>query len=697
MQVTVNEFIKVTLGPGFTVQSASTQNETRWVTVSNLPRETAKEALTRLFKSFGGTVCDVQMPQPVDGDAPMSVRVQMGSHFEAMAVANALDGVTALHCNLSVRPSLPHAAVKSQVSDSEIRISWRLPTVNMYAGFKDLKAAKRTVTAADGYNWDGYWVTASLYEGFPVVGEHNVRISGLPPDVKQKAVGKRFHCASADFNTDRPPQPLKGFGLQQVEQRLSEFGHIEYFHPSPAPYKDGVVRAWCRFESGDVASVARELNGVPQRCLNREKVTVWRIHSLKYAISRDVYGYIDEEIRNLREATWRFRRGCNIRVFDKDQWQDKVTISISAEDSKSLQEIKSRLVDIAQGEIIMDGNVPLWDRLFASPFGTEWMNTIRQANPTLLIIIRKVQSYIRVIGAPEKRKTVIAAIREHVTALRGQRESAIDLPGTQFGLFMHPALIAVRKEHGVENIWLDIKHRRLCVRGDDSLLKKVQAAVQSALEAHPRHIAHDHCPVCFDFPKTPVVLSCGDTYCKECLVNYLAAGTETRQFPLTCFGAEGKCKEPIPLVIARNVLQPTQWEQLITVAFNAHVSANSDEFRFCPTPDCTQVYRPGAKDSVYSCPSCLVRICPYCDVEYHEGITCDDRKLRIDSAFDEYVRTHEVKRCPGCKAHIERAEGCNHMTCTRCHTHTCWECMETFDKGVGIYDHMREMHGSIGV
>jgi hypothetical protein len=56
-----------------------------------------------------------------------------------------------------------------------------------------------------------------------------------------------------------------------------------------------------------------------------------------------------------------------------------------------------------------------------------------------------------------------------------------------------------------------------------------------------------------------------------------------------------------------------------------------------------------------------------------------------------------VKNCPGCKVPIERSEGCNHLTCTRCHTHICWVCMKTFPKGQGVYDHMRVEHGGIGL
>jgi hypothetical protein len=37
------------------------------------------------------------------------------------------------------------------------------------------------------------------------------------------------------------------------------------------------------------------------------------------------------------------------------------------------------------------------------------------------------------------------------------------------------------------------------------------------------------------------------------------------------------------------------------------------------------------------------------------------------------------------------------MTCIKCQTHICWECLATFPKGDGIYEHMRQKHGSIGL
>ncbi|VDB99498.1 unnamed protein product [Peniophora sp. CBMAI 1063] len=640
MSCPVHKYIKITLGPGFVIQDVTTHNETRNLVIDNLPSGTKKDALVRLLESFGGTVVAVQMSSggAYEGGKPFFARVQMKSHREAIAVANGLNGMKALRCNgeLFVRPELPRAAIRSQVSDSSIRVSWTLPTTSLYLGFDTLEGAQMAVRTADGYDWNGYWVTASIYSGIPVVKEYDVRLSGLPPNVDHELVCKRFGVHRTDIMRDKPSRFLRGFGIPQAKNRLEGFGRIVGFDVSPAPYKDGVVRAWCHFETPDIALAARELDGIEQRCLNDEKIAISRVYSLEYPIRRTVHRHIGDAISNLREVVHRFLPGCLLRIPDHNKRQDTITFEINAEDSKSLLDIRARLADIVQGELVMDGNGPLWDRILSTPFGADRMNSIRSSNREVLIVVRKLQSFIRVIGPPEKRASAIAAIRQLVATFQRQPVHTVTLPASRPGLFMHPSLIRLREKHGTDKLWLDIRNRRLCIRGDEAMYAEVQTAVYTAnKEVH----SHDHsrtlCPVCFDEPTPSVVLSCGDVYCKECLAGYLAAGAETRHFPLRCFGDDGKCQKPIPLHVAQDVLQDEQWDLLVAAAFNTHVVAKPDEFRFCPTPDCQQVYRPGAKDTVYSCPECLLSICPYCEVEYHEGSTCDDQSYRINGAFDE--------------------------------------------------------------
>jgi hypothetical protein len=235
------------------------------------------------------------------------------------------------------------------------------------------------------------------------------------------------------------------------------------------------------------------------------------------------------------------------------------------------------------------------------------------------------------------------------------------------------------------------------VRGPETLYEEIQQLVHMVESRQAAKPNIDHCPVCFEPPVTPIHTSCGHKWCKSCLVAYLSAAADRRSFPISCLGNQGKCTASISVWLARNVLTPTNFDALALAAFHAHVQARPIEYHYCPTPDCSQSYPTGPRNAVVTCPSCLARICPSCHVEYHEGVTCADREDGGDRLFQEYMRNNDVKNCPGCAAPIERAEGCNHMTCTRCHTHTCWVCLQTFPQGQGIYAHMRDFHGGIGL
>ncbi|KAJ3792478.1 hypothetical protein GGU11DRAFT_693393 [Lentinula aff. detonsa] len=143
------------------------------------------------------------------------------------------------------------------------------------------------------------------------------------------------------------------------------------------------------------------------------------------------------------------------------------------------------------------------------------------------------------------------------------------------------------------------------------------------------------------------------------------------------------------------VVTAAKFDSLAEAAFEAYIHERLDEFHYCPSPDCMQVYRPAPSGNTLQCPSCLLHICPQCHVEQHDGIDCPDHDGGVH-LFNEWIKTHNVKNCPSCKVPIERAEGCNHVTCICCRTHICWVCMQTFPRGDGIYNHMRAEHGGIG-
>lgn len=66
-------------------------------------------------------------------------------------------------------------------------------------------------------------------------------------------------------------------------------------------------------------------------------------------------------------------------------------------------------------------------------------------------------------------------------------------------------------------------------------------------------------------------------------------------------------------------------------------------------------------------------------------------------------KTIDVKYCPGidestkkvCGVAINKNGGCNHITCTACHSDWCWLCVKTY--GDDIYEHLTAVHGNYGI
>jgi len=179
-----------------------------------------------------------------------------------------------------------------------------------------------------------------------------------------------------------------------------------------------------------------------------------------------------------------------------------------------------------------------------------------------------------------------------------------------------------------------------------------------------------------------------------CLRHYLSTAADS--FPLTCLGNEATCEIPIPIPTIEHFLPASQFQQLLEMAFLRHIERHPQEFKYCKTPDCTQVYRCSATATAMTCPSCFLTVCSSCDEEVHEGMSCDEKRLQGDPGEqerrnDEWARANGVKRCPNCSVWIEKTEGCNHMTC-KCGAHMCWVCSRAFDAGE-IYEHLNSAHG----
>lgn len=57
---------------------------------------------------------------------------------------------------------------------------------------------------------------------------------------------------------------------------------------------------------------------------------------------------------------------------------------------------------------------------------------------------------------------------------------------------------------------------------------------------------------------------------------------------------------------------------------------------------------------------------------------------RIQKAVEENLSAEFIqetsKKCPNCKSWMQKLDGCNKMTCTKCHCYFCWLCFKILSK-----------------
>ena len=211
------------------------------------------------------------------------------------------------------------------------------------------------------------------------------------------------------------------------------------------------------------------------------------------------------------------------------------------------------------------------------------------------------------------------------------------------------------------------------------------------LGLHQNEDKSDECPVCICQVEKPmfVLQSCGHAYCTECLKQYLKSSISDKKFPISC------CKENCGrrLVLKDfNLLIESKTERvsLLESALDHFVMMNSTSYKYCPTPNCSIVYRISDEQmsKAFKCPDCSKETCTACHQNAHGNFSsCAAwREYNDDKGLYEWAGDKDCRKCPKCGAMIEKNGGCRHIAC-RCGSHICWGCMAVFSTGSKCYDH----------
>jgi len=187
------------------------------------------------------------------------------------------------------------------------------------------------------------------------------------------------------------------------------------------------------------------------------------------------------------------------------------------------------------------------------------------------------------------------------------------------------------------------------------------------------------CQICYqDQPKENFfkMTKCNHEFCLLCIINYMTQKINCNQtLEIKCPTECGQIfnEEEIKKILERSPDLYKKYEN-----FSRMAKLNQDpNVRSCVTPECKGYMRGDKYNNKLVCGICNNAMCFLCRNEWHEGLECEEA---MNLEFKKYIERVEVKECPKCKTKIEKNEGCNHMTCTRCNYQFCWICCKRYTR-----------------
>ncbi|KAK8068339.1 hypothetical protein PG996_007451 [Apiospora saccharicola] len=532
-----------------------------------------------------------------------------------------------------------------------------------------------------------------------------------------------------------------------VKSLLAAIGPLDWWECAPdSGAKRAKAQARFLYEE-DARKAAQSLHDAPLPCSGagtKVKLTVQLVTSAKFRVSESVYRASQARIEEVGEV-WDKQLHVRLSAYPPDKGFR--ALRLEGEQTHAVAQAANALETILNGALIVAPSspataggdndrrlVPLWSPSFV--YNGAAFSRVKGLEKDLGVYIERDRRACRlkVFGPEAVRETVygrVAAIVEE----EAQSVGTYTIPLSQsqmrwagrggFGLRTLIRTMGKRAAVAFDN---PLHPKNIVITGGEDEYREAVMYVQShqpvtenghSLQDTPE--AND-CAVCWSPAEEPVLTSCGHMYCGDCFlglcqssfsVDTIAKGGEEAM--VRCRGDSDRCHTVLGLTELEENLATEKLEGLLAASFAAHVAKRPLEYRYCPTPDCGNIYRVAAVVSSsdapsttakvvakpFTCSGCLQMTCTRCH-EDHDGaaVSCAayaaqsaaEKTREVDAATGELMHQLGIKACPKCRTHIEKTFGCDHMLCKACGTHICWACLAMFAKSGECYAHMQKTH-----
>ena len=693
---------KVVFGAGCEVKEVTTALESCRVLISNLPSRATREGLEDFLTSAGFNRFHVLILRWSVDRETQEASVIFNDTQHAKAVVKVLDKREYFDqvLKFELAPEVTHGQMDDWTYNrsSYLEVTFNAPSKRVQAIYPTVEAAVERAKALNGGYCGGRIVHVTVarkpeeHETWRFI-RNSITITNVAVNTPDSEIQRFTNAFSIK------PYSLRRFNvdavLQELEERMQTVGDLK---PGDFDfgqnYQRGTILARGRFDTWEQADrVYQWLNETRLDFLAPTHARFFLAFPHQYSLhvplehydaQKEVYDILESQYGRDRTAhivATRFRTVCLIQVVGIDK--------------KAVGALKLKVEKIARGEV-----VEVWDRFFLNWQGQTFFGRL----------LRQFRAYVR----PDRTRQVLRVYGSETAVNDARREikeqmktlAALDfqmnIEDYLVGFFIHDGMKVLGDMLGEDNVWLHTTSKPyfVSVRGGhdaEHALRRLVGEARRRPLPPPRLDPSQTCPLCFEEPTQAFTLVCQHVYCTGCLKHTLISATDGNNIPICCIGNAGRCKAPITLPVVERFISPARLTQTLENSFRIYLEQRPNEFRFCSTPDCTQIYRASKEDSaIIQCPACLVETCSHCHKPPHHTLTCEENRLVGSKSGQELLLERwakgnsNVKKCPDCGIFIEKIDGCNHIHC-RCGGHVCWICVKTFNDG--IYDHLSAVHG----
>jgi len=622
---------KVVFGAGCEIKQVTTALESFRVLISNLPERTTKEALEDYLTRGGFNREDLHIPVlRVSADREtQEASVVFYDAEHAKAVVEALDKKK--HFGKVLKFELAPIVTAGQMDywtynrSSYLEITFNAPSKKVQAIYPTVEDAIAKARALNGRECSGRTVRVAVtrppkpHEAPCTYIKNSIVISNVAIDTSESDILRFAEPFSMKMFDHRRLEVVTA--LQRLKDHMRTVGRLKPSGFSVVQdFQKGTIFVRGRFDTWEQADkVWQSLQESQLDFLARDHTQIFlafphqyslHIPSEQYDAQKEVYDKLESQYgrdRTAHIAATRYKTVCLIQVVGTD--------------NKAVGALKLKVEKIARGEV-----VEVWDGFFLDQQGEAFFGRL----------LRKFEAYV----CPDETKQVLKVYGSEKAVNHARREIAKQMKKLAIldhqttiedrcvGFFVDRGMRILGDMFGEGNIWLQTMSKPyfVSVRGGHDAEHALQGLVDEALKKPLRPPGLDRtqtCPLCFREPIYSIPLGCRHVYCTGCLGRMLISATDGRSIPICCIGDEGLCKTPIPLPVIERFISPARLTKMLENTFRVYLEQHPDEYRFCPTPDCTQIYRVSTEGpAVIQCPACLTETCSHCHESLHRELAC---------------------------------------------------------------------------